>query len=534
MIAPAHSGPRHLDRRPEARAFSVEDLLHLIQDGKLRIPDFQRPLNWENEDRLLFFDSLFRGYPVGTLLLWKQPVEAGRIRLGTLEIDTPKMSDALWVVDGQQRLTTLADVLVAEPGEGKQLFADLEAASLVWGKPADRRAPRFLPLREISDLERLLEWAHSHRAPDEFRRRAFDLAKRIREYQVPAYLVEVDDDAVLREIFRRTNTQGKELKLSEVFDALHRKRFAQSPSSLREIGEVLQPEGFGRLDGELILRSLLFVRKLDPAGNIDQIKPAEVPEALVQTAAAIRRAIVFARGQAGFPHLRLLPYSLALAALALFFDLHPEPSSRSRRLLARWLWRGAINGTHRGDRGLLRRTIASIDGDEEASLQRLLKLTGHQPSEPLELGPFNFRYARSKLQVLALAELHPLDLRTLVPIDVATLCEQQGIPVAELSSESGVSSPARGLAGRLVHPHMTPSALRDALRAASIEALASHAISPTAREALLADDLERFFDLREGDLGPLVTAFLDRRAEWGDSDRPSIGALLSDGEGEEE
>ncbi len=523
-----------MDRRPEARAFSVEDLLKFVQDGKLRIPDFQRPLNWDNEDRRLFFDSLFRGYPVGTLLLWRQPVGAGRIRLGSLEIDAPQMSDALWVVDGQQRLTTLADSLVAEPGEGKQLFADLEAENLIWGKPADRRAPRFLPLREISGLERLLEWAHFHRVPDELRRRAFDLAKRIREYQVPAYLVEVEDDAVLREIFRRTNTQGKELKLSEVFDALHQKSFTQTPSSLREIGEILQAEGFGVLDGELILRSLLFVRKLDPAGNIDQIKPADVPEALSQTSAALRRAIIFARGQAGFPHIRLLPYSLALAALALFFDLHPEPSARSRRLLSRWLWRGAINGTPRGDRGLLRRTIASIDNDEEASLQRLLKLTGPGPSEPIELGPFNFRYARSKLQVLALAESHPVDLRTLEPIDVADLCEQQESPVAELSSQSASNSPARGLAGRLVHAHSTPSALRGAVRAASLETLASHAITPAAREALLREDLDRFFALREESLGPLVTAFLDRRAEWGDSDRPSIAALLSDPSGEDE
>ncbi len=533
MMAPERSGPRPLDRRPEARAFSVEDLLHLMQDGKLRIPDFQRPLNWGDEDRLLFFDSLFRGYPVGTLLLWKQPVAAGRIRLGTLEIDAPQMSDALWVVDGQQRLTTLADGLVAEPGERRQLFADLEDASLIWGRPTDRHAPRFLPLREISDLERLLEWAHSNRVPDELRRRAFDLAKRIREYQLPAYLVEVDDDSVLREIFRRTNTQGKELKLSEVFDALHRKSFAPSPSSLREIGEVLRVEGFGHLEGELILRSLLFVRKLDPAGKIDQVKAADVPEALNQTVAALRRAIIFARGQAGFPHLRLLPYRLALAALALYFDLHPEPGPRSRRLLARWLWRGAINGTHRGDTGILRRTIEAIDHDEEASLQRLLRLTGTRTTEPLELGSFNFRYARSKLQVLALAELVPVDFRTLEPVDIADLCERQASPVAELSSQSAANSPARGLAGRLVHPDLKPTALRDAVRAASEETLLSHGISSAARTALLREDLESFFALREESLGPLVTGFLDRRAEWGDSDRPSISALLEDDGGDD-
>lgn len=510
----------------------MEDLLNFIHDGKLRIPDFQRPLNWKDEDRRLFFDSLFRGYPVGTLLLWKKAADAGRTRLGTLTIDAPQMSDGLWVVDGQQRLTTLADVLVAESSEGRQLFADLQEGSLAWGRHPDRRPPRFLPLREIGNLERLLEWAHSHRVPDELRRRAFDLAKRIREYQVPAYLVEVDDDAVLREIFRRTNTQGKELRESEVFDALHRKSSGHGPSSLREIGELLRSEGFGNFDSELILRSLLFVRKLDPATKIDQIK--DVPEALSQTMAALRRAIVFARTHAGFPHRRLLPYSLALAALALFFDRHPEPVPRSQRLLVRWLWRGAINGTQRGDSALLRRTIEAIDNDEEMSVQRLLRLTGPRSTEPLDLRSFNFRHARSKLQVLGLVELAPLDLSTLEPIDVSALCELQSSPLAELTSHSTEDSPARGLAGRLVHRHLPPGSLHDAIRGASERTLASHAISAEARMALLENDLERFFALREETLNPLVTTFLDRRAEWDDSDRPSLSALLANPEGDDE
>src|ERR1700678_2535090 len=50
-----------LERRPEARAFSVETLLQQVRDGKIRIPDFQRPLRWRAQrTRVLLSRWLWR------------------------------------------------------------------------------------------------------------------------------------------------------------------------------------------------------------------------------------------------------------------------------------------------------------------------------------------------------------------------------------------------------------------------------------------------------------------------------------------
>src|ERR1043165_2204486 len=48
----------------------LEDLFKDIAAGKLRIPKFQRPFVWKPDDMLSLFDSIRRGYPIGTLLLW--------------------------------------------------------------------------------------------------------------------------------------------------------------------------------------------------------------------------------------------------------------------------------------------------------------------------------------------------------------------------------------------------------------------------------------------------------------------------------
>jgi hypothetical protein len=544
-LAPVVTDPTRLERRPEARSFSIDDLLALLQRGRLRIPPFQRRFRWREEDRRLLFDSIARGYPIGTLLLWKKPAEAGRISFGGFQIDAPAFPDALWVVDGQQRLTTLAESLLVRPSRDKRvLLADLEDESIRFGRAGDDSPPTWLPLYEIGDLNRLLEWAHHSHLPDDLRARAFDLAKRIREYQIPAYLVETDDDQVLRVIFRRTNKSGKALKEAEVFDGLFGRRSDKSPSSLREVAEDLGREGFGTLEPELVLSALLTVRGLDPAGDLDQLRQEGAVEAMAETEVALRRAIVFLRRDAGVPHLRLLPYRRALAALALFWNRHPEPRARSRRLLSRWFWRGAISGGFQGNVTDLRQAIAAVGEDEEVSIQRLLReVAGGRPQEPgssvhpvpsegLLLRKFNFRHARCKIQVLALGALAPRDLRTGDPLDLAALCESQEVPVSEVGAAGEADSPEHGLAGRIVHPRVPASDLRRLLRMAGADLLRSHGVPPESFSALERGDLPAFFELRERFLGEYLASFLEKRAQWGDSDRPSIAWLVG-GDGED-
>ena len=92
----------------EAEALRVEDLVAAVQSGNVRIPRFQRGLKWGAQDVVNLFDSVYNGYPIGSLLLRRGPAPAERLQLGPLTIDGPETQSALWVIDGQQRLTALA------------------------------------------------------------------------------------------------------------------------------------------------------------------------------------------------------------------------------------------------------------------------------------------------------------------------------------------------------------------------------------------------------------------------------------------
>ncbi|GIV93822.1 MAG: hypothetical protein KatS3mg056_2531 [Chloroflexus sp.] len=48
--------------------YSVSKLLEDIAIGEIGLPDIQRPFVWDTTRVRDLFDSMYRGYPIGTLL----------------------------------------------------------------------------------------------------------------------------------------------------------------------------------------------------------------------------------------------------------------------------------------------------------------------------------------------------------------------------------------------------------------------------------------------------------------------------------
>jgi hypothetical protein len=173
-----------LGTQPTATTLDVEHLARLAWEGSIRIPHFQRPLRWQRDDVIKLFDSIVRGYPVGSLLLWRRPAPAETVQLGALRINAPQLSDARWVVDGQQRITALANAL----------------------HPDGQSDDRF--------------WSTDHPEAAEYVDEVNAVTQTIRQFQIPAYVVDQEDPEVLDDIFDRLNSYGKRLTRAEILSAL--------------------------------------------------------------------------------------------------------------------------------------------------------------------------------------------------------------------------------------------------------------------------------------------------------------------------
>lgn len=80
-------------------SMSIKALLGLIEANDIAIPEIQRPFVWKRAQVRDLMDSLYKGYPTGYIILWKNPdvkLKDGRMSAGK------KI-----VIDGQQRITAM-------------------------------------------------------------------------------------------------------------------------------------------------------------------------------------------------------------------------------------------------------------------------------------------------------------------------------------------------------------------------------------------------------------------------------------------
>lgn len=486
--------------RPRADAVSVEDLVEWVRDGRIRIPDFQRPLRWRGRHVEELFDSLWLGYPVGSILFWQRPAADAMLELGPLRIKAPARLDALWVVDGQQRLTALACALLhPHPATSTSdifaLWFDLEMQCFVRPKAGDDIPASWLPLNRVLDAVSLGEWWNANEelsGQSELYRVALQLGKRVRESKLPVYIVETEDPAALKIIFARLNTSGVAMRETEVFTALHSVEGARGPLAI--LGEVGREARVGTLEDRWSLRCLRTVagEQLDspPKRELDIYREVVGPAVW-----ALGQALDFLRVEAHIPHLRMMPYRLPLVALTRFFHLHPEPGPRSRILLRRWFWRGIVNQRHKDSGNPHLRWISeAIDDDEVLSIKRMLADAGQVGFDDIAAyardvahGARSFNAAPSKVQGALLAHGEPRHLETGELIDVSLLIDEAG--------PNAWRKVARDRDDRIIHPYLDHPV--EALNGASPELQRSHfwpgaGASEEARKTLLE---ERFTDM---------------------------------------
>src|SRR5438046_1877769 len=93
---------------------AVGKLVSMITGGELRLPEMQRRYIWRATRVRDLLDSLYRGYPSGTILVWEtdQPMPS---RDAAVEQQQNPFQGHKLLLDGQQRLTSLTAVVEGKP-----------------------------------------------------------------------------------------------------------------------------------------------------------------------------------------------------------------------------------------------------------------------------------------------------------------------------------------------------------------------------------------------------------------------------------
>ncbi|MCD6124882.1 DUF262 domain-containing protein, partial [bacterium] len=51
--------------------YSLDKIFSMIEEGNIKIPQFQRDFVWDKVKAARLLDSVLKGYPIGNLILWK-------------------------------------------------------------------------------------------------------------------------------------------------------------------------------------------------------------------------------------------------------------------------------------------------------------------------------------------------------------------------------------------------------------------------------------------------------------------------------
>jgi hypothetical protein len=212
---------------------NIMEFVNQLADGRFLVPSFQREFIWEPQNIINLWDSIYRFYPIGTILYWDTDIRLNiHRRLGGFiiahddEAMKKREGNLSYILDGQQRATALLVALFGGRGNVKDhrdfdytMYFDATSASFFFAHEFNRRSLEVNPAFLIR-LRDVHLWQ-----PDFYKRIALEqgfkkmisanlhrLARTFMDYRVLLIRIKGFDIRGVCEIFERINQEGKRLK----------------------------------------------------------------------------------------------------------------------------------------------------------------------------------------------------------------------------------------------------------------------------------------------------------------------------------
>jgi hypothetical protein len=318
------------------------------------------------------------------LLFWLTNHQLGAERnIGGFELpDTPERYPRNYVLDGQQRLTTLYAVLkhpASQLEERLRVVYDLIRGEFSEAK--EPLAPTQLPLNLLYDTNAFWEFRDQLREREDgptLIAESQRLWETFQNYVIPVVTVQDAPIEKVGIIFERINSRGTRLTLFDLMVAATWGAEAADEFNLRDSIETvlrqLDDKDYGEVEDVSILRSLAVVNNNSARRQVilglRELDSEDLQLLIERTRAALSRAVDFLVSQVSAVSGDFLPYERQLILLAYVMASKPSLSADNINLLKRWFWRTSFAQRYRAGGEAL------FDDDLEAALTLLEEHNG--------------------------------------------------------------------------------------------------------------------------------------------------------------
>lgn len=277
----ASRDPKSRGRAPifEHSQRAIVSLIGDVEEGKIALPDLQRPFVWGDSKVRDLLDSLFVGFPVGTVVLWhtSEPRDARTVGRGA-----EAQRAAALVIDGQQRLTSLFAVIKGvqvtdkdgnrrqikiafRPRDGRFAVPDaairldpeyLEDVSELWGGRRTKGQIRKELLAGLKSKGRVIDANYEDAVEHNL-----DRAQAIVDFRFPVIDIrktaqnEEATEEDVAEIFVRINNQGSRLGQADFVLTLLSVFHGKLRDKIEQRAEAISAESVVAIDTQQLLRA---------------------------------------------------------------------------------------------------------------------------------------------------------------------------------------------------------------------------------------------------------------------------------------
>lgn len=313
----------------------IATLMGQISRSEIKLPEIQRGYVWKPTQIAKLIESLYRGYPSGSLLLW-QTLETPETRAIAAQALTVKPAVLpLYLLDGQQRLTSLHRVFTDHPEA--QIVLNVETEAFQNQSAATRKDPRWVKVHDLirSDTDLF-----------EVRARLLDLGLKIdskeigyrinRVAAIPkyGYHMEIITDLLYEEvaqIFVRVNSGGRTLRTTDLALATLSARWPGVLRKIEDEADHWRRRGYGDLDITFITRALtgaVLGRGLSTwsHGRLAASSDEELERGWATVRRGLQHLVPLLKQNLGATHSKLLPsVNVLLPLVVLLGERADEP-----------------------------------------------------------------------------------------------------------------------------------------------------------------------------------------------------------------
>lgn len=404
----------------------LASLLSDVERGNIKIPVFQRDYIWTDEQIISLLDSIYRGYPVGSLLMWSTREELKHERnVGGFALPkTPEDYPVNYILDGQQRLTTLYGVFHSDDNTTDAGLAD--RFNICYLPDEDTFAHHNavgdkakIHLNTILDTTKLLVELPNFN--DQQKVAIAKLTESFKDYEFPVVTIRERSNKEVCSIFQRINSSGTPLSNLELLTAWTWSDQFDLRREIDDLLDVLRDKGYEEIDQPLLMRMLasLTFGSIDSDDLVD-VDPDRLVDGMAKLKVAVLAAVDFLEGQLKIKNVVFLPFPIMLIPIVNFYALIRRPTASQLRQLRKWFWQCAL--TLRYKAGTNRLVLEDIVKFNKVA-QGELPFDASTPAVKTDLFSSTWRInsTAAKAALCLMAQLRPRSFLTGSEVDLGTV-----------------------------------------------------------------------------------------------------------------